>query len=273
LGEDISRAIPGVRATVVEGGSVLNLKALENEQFQLALSNGQTVPEALQGIAGFDRPAENIRTIASLYPNVFYIVVREDSDIHTIEGLRGQRVTPGIRGYSGELALQEILELAGLSYDDLRSVNYVSTTDGANLLRDGNVDALTGMLNLPNATLLELDATVGIRIIPIPEEIVTTLRERNDGYLRYTIGGGAYPGIQEDVTTVAGYTILLAHADLPEDFVYTITETLFENRDKYATLSSAMRDFNPEFSAETMVGPLHPGALRYYNEQGLLMDR
>jgi TRAP transporter TAXI family solute receptor len=270
LGEDIQKTVPGTNVTVVEGGSIANLKGLEQGIFQIGLSNGQTVPEALNGVGKFEQKAENIRTIASLYPNIFYIVVREDSDIHSIEDLKGKAVTPGIKGYSGELAFQQILEIHGLSYEDLPKVEYIGTTDGGNLLRDGHVDALVGMLDAPNSTITELDTTVGIRLIPIPEETVKQLQEINNGYLTYTVKGGTYPGVKEDTLTVAGYSMLLVNKDLSDDMVYTITKTLIENKDKYATLSKSMKDFNAEFSAETMVGPIHPGAEKYYNELGLL---
>ncbi|WP_279401280.1 TAXI family TRAP transporter solute-binding subunit [Piscibacillus salipiscarius] len=210
---------------------------------------------------------DNVSTLATLYPNVFHIAVRADSDIHTVEDLKGKIVSPGIKGYSGELAFKEILELNDMSYDDLEGIEYIGTADAAQLLRDGHIDAITGMLAAPVSTYQELDTTLGIRLIPLKDETVEQLHAANEGYLPYTIEGGTYENIKEDTNTVAGYTVLLANNDLiNEDVAYEITKMVVENKDAWANISSVMSDFNAEFSVENNVGNMHPGAERYYKE-------
>ncbi|WP_087972355.1 TAXI family TRAP transporter solute-binding subunit [Oceanobacillus rekensis] len=271
MADVMTDVFPDSSTTIVEGGSVSNLLGLGQGAYHVGFSNGQTVPEALNGIAAFDEPIENVSTVATLYPNVFHIVVRADSDIYTVEDLKGKTVSPGIKGYSGELAFMDILELSGMSYDDLGGVEYIGTSDGADLLRDGHIDAITGMLSAPVSTFQELDTTLGIRLIPLDDEIITALNEKNEGYLDYTIEAGSYPNQKENVGTVAGYTVLLVNDDLmSEEAVYDLTKMLFENRDTWETISTIMSDFNPEYSVENNVGNLHPGAERYYKEVGAL---
>ncbi|KIO60958.1 hypothetical protein B4064_1415 [Caldibacillus thermoamylovorans] len=271
MAEEMKKVFPNSSTTIVEGGSVSNLLGLGQGVYHIGFSNGQTVPEALNGENAFKKPITNVSTIATLYPNVFHIVVREDSDIHTIEDLKGKKVSPGIKGYSGELAFLDILELADMSYDDLGGIEYVGTSEGADLLRDDHIDAIVGMISAPVSTFQELDTTLGLRFIPISDEIIKKLHEKNEGYLDYTMEPGTYPNQKEEVKTVAGYTVLLVNNDLmSEEDVYKLTKMVFENRDKWNTISTVMKDFNAEYSIKNNVGKLHPGAERYYKEVGAL---
>ncbi|MCF6094851.1 TAXI family TRAP transporter solute-binding subunit [Microaerobacter geothermalis] len=270
MGDEIQKAIPGSTVTVIEGGSITNLLGLESGKFQIGFSNGQTVPEALNGIGKFEKKAENIRFVATLYPNVYHMVVRADSDIYTVEDLKGKRVSPGIKGYSGELVFQQILKLNNMSYDDLAKVEYVGTADGANLLRDGHIDAIVGMIAAPVSTFQELDTTIGIRLIPLSDETISKMRASNDGFKTYTIKAGTYNNFKEDTNTVAAYTVFLANKDLSDDTVYTLTKMIVENAEKWKTLSKIMNSFDGQFSIDNQVGPIHPGAEKYYKEAGYL---
>ncbi|CDQ38481.1 TAXI family TRAP transporter solute-binding subunit [Virgibacillus salexigens] len=271
MSDKMASVFPESSTTIVEGGSVSNLLGLGQGTFHIGFSNGQTVPEALNGKGAFDEPIKNVSTVATLYPNVFHIAVREDSDIYSVEDLKGKVVSPGIKGYSGELALLDILEMSNMSYDDLGGVEYVGTADGADLLRDGHIDAITGMLAAPVSTFQELDTTMGLRFIPLRDEVISSLHEKNEGYLEYTIEPNTYPSQPDPIKTVAGYTVLLANNDLmSEDAVYKLTKMMVENRDEWENISSVMSDFTAEYSVEKNVGNLHPGAKKYYKEIGVL---
>lgn len=270
MGDEIRKTTDGSSVTVVQGGSVSNLIGLEAGKFEIGFSNGQTVPQALNGEGPFKKKAENVQWIASLYPNVFHIVVPADSDIHSIEDLKGKNVSPGIKGYSGELAFQRILKIHGMSYDDLSKVEYVGTADGANLLRDGNIDAIVGMISAPVSTFQELATTSGIRLIPIPDETLNKLKEQNNGFKDYTIKAGTYSSVKKDIQTFSATTTLLVNKNLDEDTVYKITKMVNENADKWKSLISAMKPFDSKFSIENKVGPIAPGAEKYYKEVGVL---
>ncbi|WP_017756345.1 TAXI family TRAP transporter solute-binding subunit [Calidifontibacillus oryziterrae] len=271
MGEKMKEVFPDSSVTVVEGGSVANLIGLSQGTFALGFSNGQTVPEALNGIGPFEEKIENVSTVATLYPNILHLAVRADSDIYSLEDLKGKKVSPGIKGYSGELAFIDALDAVGMSYDDLGGIEYIGTADAADLLRDGHIDAISNMLSAPVSTFQELDTTVGIRLIPLGDEVVSKLHEKNAGYLEYTIKGGTYPNVKDDIKTVAGYTVLLVNDDLmDEESVYKLTKMMVEEAETWRTLSTIMNDFDAEYSVVNNVGNLHPGAERYYKEIGAL---
>lgn len=259
------------RVAVVEGGSLANIEGIANGQFQIGLTNGQNVPEALEGFGGFEEPVSGFSGIAALYPNVNHIIVREDSGIQSISDLKGKRVSPGIKGYGGEIAFQQILELNDMTYDDLAQVEYIATSDGANQLRDGQLDAIVTMLVTPVAIVQELDASVGVRLVPISDETVSGLQELNPGYIDYTIPKEVYGG-EQDIQSIAGQTTVLVDDNLPEDYVYDLTRILVENQDQWANMNAGMQDFDAEYSTSNIPGglSLHPGATNYYEEVNAL---
>ncbi|PTL37525.1 hypothetical protein C6Y45_16130 [Alkalicoccus saliphilus] len=271
MGEGINDMYPDSSVTVVEGGSISNLQGLGEGIYSIGFSNGQNVPEAVDGEAEFDEPIENLGTLATMYPNAMHIMVPEDSDIETVEDLAGKRVSPGIRGYSGEIAFEEILDIVDMDVDDLEHIEYTGTAEAADLMRDGHLDAFVGMLAAPVGTVQELDTTMGIRLIPLEDELVTEMHSRNPGYIEHTIEADIYDGVDEDINTVAGYTVLLANTELiDEDVAYELTKMVVENADQWEMLSASMAEFDAEYSVENNVGPLHPGAERYYEEVGAL---
>lgn len=273
MSDDLQTVFPGTSSTIVEGGSISNLIGLDTGLYTLGYANAPNVTEAFEGTGDFPNPVENVSLLATLYPNSLHIVVRDDSGIETVEDLAGKTVSPGIKGYSAEITFQEVLDEYGMSYDDLGGIEYTGTSDAGDLLRDGHIDAIVSLLAAPVSTVQELDTTLGIKLIPLDQEVVDNLHEKNSGYLDYTISSDTYSNIDDDVLTVAGYTVMMANNDqISEDAAYEITKMMFENKEKYASLSSVMDEFDEEFSVNNASSEFHPGAKKYYEEQGLEVE-
>ncbi|WP_431028761.1 TAXI family TRAP transporter solute-binding subunit [Lysinibacillus sp. LZ02] len=271
MSEKMKDYFPNSTTTIVEGGSTSNILGMNQGIYAIGITNAPNIIEAEQGIEPFESKIENVSTIATLYPNVFHIAVRADSDIYTVEDLKGKKVSPGIKGYSAELAFLEILKAEGMSYDDLSGIEYIGTSDAGDLLRDGHIDAIANLLSAPVSTYQELDTTLGIRLIELDTETIAALAEVNSAYMEFTIKGGTYAKIKEDVKTVAAYSALMASDDLiDEETGYQLTKMMFEEATSWKTISSVMNDFTPEYSVQNTVGRLHVGAEKYYRELGLI---
>src|SRR5690625_4518766 len=264
MDDKMDDVFPDTSTAIVEGGSTANILGLGKGTFDIGFTNGEAIAEANNGTGEFEEVIDNFSTIATLYPNPVQIVVRADSDIETIEDLKGKKVSPGIKGYSGEIAFLKILDILDMSYDDLAGIEYTGTEDAANLLRDKHIDAWIGNLAAPAATWQELDTTVGIRLISLGDDVIDTLYEDNPGYVPYTIEAGTYPNQEEGTETVAPYSVLLVNNDtMPEDAVYELTKMVVENNETWSSISSTLNDFDAEYSVENNVGDMHPGAERY----------
>lgn len=269
--DKLTDVFPDSSVAIVEGGSTANILGIGKGEFDIGFTNGEAIAEANNGEGQFEEKIDNFSTIATMYPNPVQLVVRADSDIEKFEDLKGKKVSPGIKGYSGEIAFQKILKLKDMSYDDLSGIEYIGTEDAADLMRDKHIDAWIGNLAAPAATWQELDTTIGIRVIPLDQDVIDALYEDNPGYVPYTIEKGTYPNQDEDVDTVAPPTVLLVNNDtMPEDAVYELTKMVVENNEAWSTISSTLDIFDAEYSVENNVGDMHPGAEKYYKEIGAM---
>ena len=64
--------------------------------------------------------------------------------------------------------------------------------------------------------------------------------------------------------------IIMEKGDLDEDTVYKLTKAFIENLDDIRKGCATWADCTPEKAAKDTGAPMHPGAVRYYKEAGLL---
>ena len=74
----------------------------------------------------------------------------------------------------------------------------------------------------------------------------------------------------EKVTTVGMLATFVTSAKVPDDVVYAITKEVFENLDEFKKLHPALEGLTRETMLEGLTAPIHPGALKYYKEAGLM---
>lgn len=88
-----------------------------------------------------------------------------------------------------------------------------------------------------------------------------------------TIGtGGMYRGNPNDTPTFGGVgATVVTSTRTPQEAVYAVVKSVFENFDAFKTLHPAFKDLKKEgMIKKGLSAPLHPGALKYYREAGLL---
>jgi TRAP transporter TAXI family solute receptor len=157
--------------------------------------------------------------------------------------------------------------------NDLRSAVRGSAGDAVGLLRDGEIDAMFYTVGLGSAAITEAAQTAPITILSIEGEPMQQLQEEFAFYTPFTIPGGTYPGVDRDAQTITLQAMLGVSAELSEDDVYTFMNTVWnENLDKfYEDVQNPNLDkyFSVEDGLEGMPIPLHPGAVRFFEEQGV----
>jgi TRAP transporter TAXI family solute receptor len=109
-----------------------------------------------------------------------------------------------------------------------------------------------------------------VRLIPIPDEVYNKLL--GEGYRFYTrvvVPKGTYNGLDSDVQTVAVMAIIAARPDVPDDVIYAILKTMFDNLDEFRGAHARVANLSLEKALDGMSIPLHPGAVKFYQEKGL----
>ncbi|MFC3281996.1 TAXI family TRAP transporter solute-binding subunit [Litchfieldella rifensis] len=273
----ISEADVGLRANARStGASVFNANAIGEGSLQMGLMQNNIAYYAYngEGVKAFENnKIENLRGMIGLYPEAIHILAREDADIDSVDDLAGKRVYVGDVGSGTEQDAMNIMGVFGVSIDDLQAAVRGSSGDAVGLLRDNQIAAMFYTVGLGSAAIVEAAQTAPITVLSISGDQLTQLQEEYGFYTPFTIPGGTYPGVDEDVQTVTLTAMLGAAAELSEDDVYNFMNTVFnEHLDTfYSDVQNPNLDkfFTVEKGIEGMPIPLHPGAVKFYEEQGV----
>ena len=266
----VSSNEPGIDITVEStGASVANLKMMKAGDIDMMMGASNTQWGGYNGQPPFDDgPVTNVRGVASLYPEVFQYITHADSDIDTIEDIRGKRVAVGSAGSGTERTTKMVLEAHGITYDDF-DVQYLKFGEAATALRDRLIDVIAIGSGLPTAAVVDISATLDTKFIGVDEELMRDFLKDRPFLFLYTLQPGDYRGITSPIPTVASPAILSVREDMDEETVYTITKALFENIEELASVHAQGKNVKLETALTAMSIPLHPGAEKYYREKGI----
>lgn len=263
------QAIPGLSVQAVPGAGVANVRGVDEGRAHVGFGNSISTVDGLAGRPPFQAPTRKVCNLATLYPQYFQAVVLADSGINRIEDFRGRTIVIQPRGNTAEVITQQILQVAGLSYSDIRASFQASYTDAVGLLRDGNAHGFTLGTAIPASSVMDLASARAIRVLDLAPYI-EGLRKLNPGYVGVPIPANTYPGQREAVTVPGYFTHLIASCDLPEALVHAMVRAAAQNVEAMAAVYAGMRGLTPKEMAMDIGVPLHPGAQRFYREVGAL---
>lgn len=262
--------IDGVSVNAIEtGASVDNLGRIFQEEMQLGLTQNNTAVEAATGEGEFDGLAiDNAGWLGQLYPEAAQVITLESGGYSSIEDLEGQRISVGPPGSGTRAVAEAILSAHGIEEGDYEAFEE-SFADARSRLQDGNLDASIEILGVPAGSLAELAATHDVRLLPIEQSMTEQISEETE-FEPYTITADTYDFTDEDVSTLSVFAgVAASTTQVSPDIAYEITKVLYE---RAGDISLAQSDLiNVE---DALLGSdeleLHPGAERYFEEQGLL---
>lgn len=254
------------------GASAVNCRMVHRKEVDLALVQNDIVDYAWNGTEMFkaDGKLQTFGVIGALYPEIIQIVVRADSDITSVAGLKGKRVSVGAPGSGTEANARQILETYGLTYKDLAQVQYLSFAESAEAFKDKHIDAFFVTAGIPNAGIQDVATQHKIRVISISDGMFNLLSSMYGFYSQAVIPADTYIGQTAAVKTVAVQAMLIARSDLDTGLVYEMTRALFENLPELATMHAKAKEMSLAGALSGVSTPLHPGAEKYFKEKGSL---
>ncbi|MFA1821472.1 TAXI family TRAP transporter solute-binding subunit [Virgibacillus oceani] len=267
----------GLNATQQEGGSTSNLNSLEVGDIQMGLNYTPDFNAALNGEDGFEEPIEEIAAIAAIYPVYQTIATRaNNTDIQSIEDIVDKHIFLGPQGGGGPVAFWNMMAEYGIDQQTIEEaggqISYGNYSDGASMLQDNNVDVyLAGGAPFVPA-LQEMEVTSPIKVLSIDEDKLDSIESKDMGITGGALPGGTYDENPDDISTYIMETMITVRADLDEDYVYNLTKFFWENQDLF---EQQVPERAKDFSLDTALNgineeDLHPGAKRYYEEEGML---
>lgn len=249
----------------VSGGSVENVNRVAQGQMDLAMAIAVTMYQAYNGEGDFEQPVSGLRAVAPLYPNVTHILVPASAPIETVADFAGRRISVGAAGSGTEQLSRHVLEAYGLTYDDI-DAQFLSFAESSAALRDGAIDGAIISVGYPAAAVLEASTTGDIRLLPVEGEVLQGILEEHPYYNDGEIPAGAYPGVDEAVTTLAVMNWVFALESLDGEIVRTLLNIFENDRVSLEQVHDMARQIDLDLLSRAPI-PLHPAAEQWLTER------
>ncbi len=269
LAEIINAHVDGYSATAeVTGASVENMGLIATGDADIAFALADTVQQAFGGTGRFEGQAlPMLRGLAVSYANMVHIVALEGSRITALADLRGKRVSIGAPGSGTEVNAAAILNANGITYDDIdeQRLNFNETADA---LANGDIDAGIWSVGAPTSSIMNLATTNTIVLIALSEAEMAAAQAVDPVFAMTSLPGGTYEGVANDTAVLGVPNVLVVSSDMSDDLAYAITRAMFEQIEALRAVHPAANETSVEFTMLATPIPLHPGAVRYYEEIG-----
>ena len=256
-----------VDVTAVTGnGSQANVEDMDAGFYQLAFCQSDVMSYAYAGTNLFEDigAIDSFSVVGALYMEQVQIVTM-NPDIKTVADLKGKNVSIGALGSGVYFNAIDVLGVYGMTEDDIKPV-YQSFGDSAESLKDGKIDAAFIVAGAPTTAITDLSTSGDVFLVSIEDDKIEELIELSPYYTANTVAADTY-GMPEDAQTVAIAAVVLARDDASEDAIYTFTKTVFDNMDQLQHGKAA--ELSLEFASSITDVPYHPGAAKYFAEQGI----
>jgi TRAP transporter TAXI family solute receptor len=264
------KAIPGLAVQQSPGAGIANVRAVEEGKADVGFSNSISAVDAIGGKAPFNKPHTNVCNVATLYPQYFQFVVNADAGVNKISDLKGKSITTQQKGNTGELITRQLLEVNGVSYNDVK-VSFVGYTDSVNQMKDGHAVAFGLNTQVPAGAIMDLAAARDIKLID-QSDSYEKMKAINPGYKLITIPKGSYPKQDQDVKVIGFFTHIVVSCKLPADEVYAMTKAIAANTQTLAIVAKDIAKLQTAEMGADIGVPFHPGAAKYYKEMGLTVQ-
>ena len=268
--------VPGLIAIAQSTtASVFNNAAVQNGELEAGLAAADVTRSMYLGSGKFEgKPHPKLRLVANLYPEDLHLVLPKGASINDLGDLAGQRVGIAQAGSGTQVAVLQMLEAWGVTRDNIDEAE-LNNAQSAERLADGQLDAYFYAAGWPVAAMVQLSSTRGMELHSFSEEDVLKINEIIPSYIPSQIPAGVYEGVDYDVRTPAVSALLVVSSDLDEELVYGITAALWNSntrklldnghaKGKLITVETALDGL------ANLGVPMHPGAERFYREQGMI---
>jgi TRAP transporter TAXI family solute receptor len=259
--------------TLATSGGAENMVMLSRGEIEFGQTTSTDWPPATQGESPFPASIDARQVCAYTVWNI-PLIVRADSDIHSLADLAGKRVMPSTAGGATAIMHQTILEAAGVA----NQVNwtYGSWNDTFSAFQAGSVDAIPSTLTNGRASpaLAEIDSTVEFRVLPIEPEVLQRAQEINSGLLASTVSEEQWDKVDGEMLMPAISGVLAARPGVTDDEAYAVCQAIFDNPEEVRRVGSQLQDIGVEFAVQYLLEgyPVNAGAARYFQERGVWRD-
>jgi hypothetical protein len=263
----------GIRcAAPATEGSKDNIEQVADGQLDFGIAQSDLQYHAYRGDEPEAiRPVPALRSVFSIHSEPFQLIVGADSGITSFTDLKGKRVNIGNPGSGQRSTMEVLMQAHGMGRADFRAASEMTSSEQAKALCAGEIDAFGYSVGVPNAGVAVATDGCNARIVSLAGEVERKLVSASPFYAFTTIPAGTYSTTEAAVTTFGGVATLVTSADADDRVVYELTRAVMENIDDFRQLHPAFAELEPSSMVKDgLTAPIHPGALRFYKEKGLM---
>ncbi len=265
-------------AAISSAGSEENLRLMRSGEARFAILQGLYGAWAWRGegrLSG-QEPFAELRSVTALWPNVEHFLIRaalaETGTVADLERLSGRRFSIGARFSGTEGSNRHILDAIGIDPDEDLNLVYQGYGASADAFQNQLIDGMNTPAGVPvGAVTRAMAAARGNAVLLSFSEAQRDAVNRGYPGLWqfFEIEAGTYPNQNEPVRTIAQANLLAVTADVPDEHVYRLLVTLYDNLGFLHAFHAATRAMRLESALDGLPVPLHPGAVRFYRDQGM----
>ena len=255
------------------GGSNYNIGQIKEGEFQFGVAQSDWQFHAFNGSSKWEgKQFKGLRAVFSVHNEPFQIWASKKSKIKDFKGLKGKTVNIGNPGSGQRGTMEELMKAMGVDNSYFKATTELTSSEQVKALCDGKIDAFGYSVGFPNGAM-EQAATCKAKASPInlTGAPVQGLISGADYYAKAVIPKGTYSNQKKDATTFGVKATVVTSADVSEELVYLVTKAVMENFDSFKAQHPAFSFLEKKnMIKDGLSGPLHPGAIKYYKEAGLM---
>lgn len=263
-------------SAITSAGSLENVDMLDKREVNFAILQGLFGSMAWQGKENYKgNPKKDLRSISMLWENVEQFTIEKElaktGNIADMKNLYGKGFSIGGRSSGSRVSSETILASLGIDYNKM-DIQYLGYGPSSTALQDGKISGMNTPSGPPTSAVTNAFASLGndkIKVLDFTSEDLQKINDNYNVWTPFTIKAGTYPGQDKDINTIAQPNLLVVTQDVPEETVYLLTKTIYENLPFLNTVHKATKAMSLDRAISGLPMPLHKGAARYYKEQGI----
>jgi uncharacterized protein len=269
-------ALAPIDVSTSQTASVENANRLAAGDIDFGFMAANWIGRARNGEAPFQRKID-LRMVAPMNAGPLFFIVRADSDLRTVNDLRGRRLVVGPEKSGMAQHARVILSALGWNFSDVVPV-YLDFAAGADALVRGEVDAQL-QCPIPNKVMTALAERIAVRVLPYGPGDLEKVLGAVSFYRRTTMRKDAIRGLDADVAQAAVINVLVTHARVPEPMVREVASAIFSAREELPRRNALFDGVGELFEPLRTDGVralefggvvLHPGAVAAYRDARLI---
>lgn len=254
-------------------GSLYNIQSLKKGEVSIAIVQSDIQYAAVKGTGHFATSGadNNLRALFSLYAEPLTLVTRSNSGITSLADLPGKRIDMGNPGSGDKNMMELLLQTMKWQTSSFATVTELKAAERAQALCDEKIDLFPYVAGHPSGAIKEASNNCDITFVPVTGQEIALLLKQHPELNQMKIEADLYRGIEQPTETIGVSATVITTTQLDEESAYQIVKSVFDNFEQFKRLHPAFALLKKEdLVTQGLTAPLHPGAIRYFKETGLL---